>query len=166
MVFPTPISKYDTAIVFTANFYLFLLKCLQFWSSFVKILSLFLLPGNLYSRQIEIDGEMFAIQVQDTPGIQVSGASFAFRNLKGSLIIAQLQDEGCRYWLIFRPLQILFVARNDCKQSLPDKWSVNRLLTVKENNPLFQFNVCPLENTALSFKEATFLNKTRIAANG
>ncbi|ETE57877.1 Ras-like protein family member 11B, partial [Ophiophagus hannah] len=26
--------------------------------------------GNLYSRQIEIDGEMFAIQVQDTPGVQ------------------------------------------------------------------------------------------------
>lgn len=28
--------------------------------------------GNLYSRQIEIDGETFAIQVQDTPGVQVS----------------------------------------------------------------------------------------------
>ncbi|KAG8134905.1 putative RAS-like family 11 member B protein [Naja naja] len=27
--------------------------------------------GNLYSRQIEIDGEMFAIQVQDTPGVQM-----------------------------------------------------------------------------------------------
>ncbi|XP_070613297.1 ras-like protein family member 11B [Erythrolamprus reginae] len=27
--------------------------------------------GNLYSRQIEIDGERFAIQVQDTPGIQM-----------------------------------------------------------------------------------------------
>ncbi|XP_053114311.1 ras-like protein family member 11B [Hemicordylus capensis] len=31
--------------------------------------------GNLYSRQIEIDGEMFAIQVQDTPGVQVHGHS-------------------------------------------------------------------------------------------
>uniref|UniRef100_A0A8C0GVV3 small monomeric GTPase n=1 Tax=Chelonoidis abingdonii TaxID=106734 RepID=A0A8C0GVV3_CHEAB len=28
-------------------------------------------PGNLYSRQIQIDGEMLAIQVQDTPGIQI-----------------------------------------------------------------------------------------------
>ncbi|TFK14852.1 LIM/homeobox protein Lhx9 [Platysternon megacephalum] len=27
--------------------------------------------GNLYSRQIQIDGEMLAIQVQDTPGIQI-----------------------------------------------------------------------------------------------
>ncbi|KAM3831673.1 ras-like protein family member 11B [Vipera latastei] len=27
--------------------------------------------GNLYSRQIEIDGELFAIQVQDTPGVQM-----------------------------------------------------------------------------------------------
>uniref|UniRef100_A0A8D0HNN2 small monomeric GTPase n=1 Tax=Sphenodon punctatus TaxID=8508 RepID=A0A8D0HNN2_SPHPU len=27
--------------------------------------------GNLYSRQIEIDGEMLAIQVQDTPGVQI-----------------------------------------------------------------------------------------------
>ncbi|XP_063166639.1 ras-like protein family member 11B [Candoia aspera] len=27
--------------------------------------------GNLYSRQIEIDGEVFAIQVQDTPGVQM-----------------------------------------------------------------------------------------------
>ncbi|XP_042323997.1 ras-like protein family member 11B [Sceloporus undulatus] len=31
--------------------------------------------GNLYSRQIEIDGELFAIQVQDTPGVQVHGHS-------------------------------------------------------------------------------------------
>lgn len=31
--------------------------------------------GNLYSRQIEIDGEIFAIQVQDTPGIQIHGHS-------------------------------------------------------------------------------------------
>ncbi|KFU93294.1 Ras-like family member 11B, partial [Chaetura pelagica] len=27
--------------------------------------------GNLYSRHIQIDGEMLAIQVQDTPGVQV-----------------------------------------------------------------------------------------------
>ncbi|XP_044273792.1 ras-like protein family member 11B [Varanus komodoensis] len=31
--------------------------------------------GNLYSRQIEIDGELFAIQVQDTPGVQIHGHS-------------------------------------------------------------------------------------------
>nr|XP_056711551.1 ras-like protein family member 11B [Euleptes europaea] len=31
--------------------------------------------GNLYSRQIEIDGEMLAIQVQDTPGVQIHGHS-------------------------------------------------------------------------------------------
>lgn len=30
------------------------------------------LSGNLYSRHIQIDGEMLAIQVQDTPGVQVS----------------------------------------------------------------------------------------------
>lgn len=30
------------------------------------------LPGNLYSRHIQIDGEVLAIQVQDTPGVQVS----------------------------------------------------------------------------------------------
>lgn len=30
------------------------------------------LSGNLYSRHIQVDGEMLAIQVQDTPGVQVS----------------------------------------------------------------------------------------------
>ncbi|KAL2305192.1 hypothetical protein Nmel_007168 [Mimus melanotis] len=29
------------------------------------------LSGNLYSRHIQVDGEMLAIQVQDTPGIQI-----------------------------------------------------------------------------------------------
>lgn len=33
---------------------------------------LLFLSGNLYSRHIQIDGEMLAIQVQDTPGVQVS----------------------------------------------------------------------------------------------
>ncbi|KAF4790460.1 Ras-like protein family member 11B [Turdus rufiventris] len=28
--------------------------------------------GNLYSRHIQVDGEMLAIQVQDTPGVQLS----------------------------------------------------------------------------------------------
>lgn len=32
------------------------------------------LSGNLYSRHIQVDGEMLAIQVQDTPGVQVSEA--------------------------------------------------------------------------------------------
>lgn len=27
--------------------------------------------GNLYTRQVHIEGETLAIQVQDTPGIQV-----------------------------------------------------------------------------------------------
>ncbi|KFV59118.1 Ras-like family member 11B, partial [Tyto alba] len=27
--------------------------------------------GNLYSRHIQVDGEMLAIQVQDTPGVQI-----------------------------------------------------------------------------------------------
>ena len=34
--------------------------------------NLLFLSGNLYSRHIQIDGEMLAIQVQDTPGVQVS----------------------------------------------------------------------------------------------
>ncbi|XP_051511425.1 ras-like protein family member 11B [Myxocyprinus asiaticus] len=29
--------------------------------------------GNLYSREVQIDGEQVAIQVQDTPGVQVNG---------------------------------------------------------------------------------------------
>lgn len=32
---------------------------------------LFCLIGNLYTRQVQIEGETLAIQVQDTPGIQV-----------------------------------------------------------------------------------------------
>lgn len=31
----------------------------------------FCLIGNLYTRQVQIEGETLAIQVQDTPGIQV-----------------------------------------------------------------------------------------------
>ncbi|XP_067154160.1 ras-like protein family member 11B [Apteryx mantelli] len=31
--------------------------------------------GNLYSRHIQIDGEMLAIQVQDTPGVQIHECS-------------------------------------------------------------------------------------------
>ncbi|XP_009883327.1 PREDICTED: ras-like protein family member 11B [Charadrius vociferus] len=31
----------------------------------------FALCGNLYSRHIQVDGEMLAIQVQDTPGVQI-----------------------------------------------------------------------------------------------
>lgn len=29
------------------------------------------LIGNLYTRQVQIEGETLAIQVQDTPGVQV-----------------------------------------------------------------------------------------------
>ncbi|NXR32759.1 RSLBB protein, partial [Zosterops hypoxanthus] len=29
------------------------------------------LSGNLYSRHVQVDGEMLAIQVQDTPGVQI-----------------------------------------------------------------------------------------------
>lgn len=32
----------------------------------------FRFSGNLYSREVQIDGEQVAIQVQDTPGVQVS----------------------------------------------------------------------------------------------
>lgn len=32
----------------------------------------FCIIGNLYSRELQIDGEQLAIQVQDTPGVQVS----------------------------------------------------------------------------------------------
>lgn len=32
---------------------------------------LFAFIGNLYTRQVQIEGETLAIQVQDTPGIQV-----------------------------------------------------------------------------------------------
>nr|XP_006002329.2 PREDICTED: ras-like protein family member 11B [Latimeria chalumnae] len=31
--------------------------------------------GTLYSRQVNLDGEQLAIQVQDTPGVQVNGHS-------------------------------------------------------------------------------------------
>lgn len=31
----------------------------------------FVFTGNLYTRQVHIEGETLAIQVQDTPGIQV-----------------------------------------------------------------------------------------------
>lgn len=38
----------------------------------VLILNFFCITGNLYSRELQIDGEQLAIQVQDTPGVQVS----------------------------------------------------------------------------------------------
>lgn len=28
--------------------------------------------GNLYSREVQVDGEQVTIQVQDTPGVEVS----------------------------------------------------------------------------------------------
>lgn len=39
------------------------------------VMKYLLLSGNLYSRQIQLDGETLAIQVQDTPGIQVRNIS-------------------------------------------------------------------------------------------
>lgn len=37
----------------------------------MNIIFYFVLVGNLYTRQVQIEGETLAIQVQDTPGIQV-----------------------------------------------------------------------------------------------
>lgn len=36
------------------------------------LICIFCITGNLYSREVQIDGEQLAIQVQDTPGVQVS----------------------------------------------------------------------------------------------
>lgn len=32
--------------------------------------------GNLYSREVQVDGEQVTIQVQDTPGAEVRGVFF------------------------------------------------------------------------------------------
>lgn len=42
----------------------------------IVVLKLILLPvcacaGNLYSREVQVDGEQVTIQVQDTPGVEV-----------------------------------------------------------------------------------------------
>lgn len=47
-----------------------------FWKLYKKeevicLFFFFLILGNLYTRQVQIEGETLAIQVQDTPGIQV-----------------------------------------------------------------------------------------------
>lgn len=36
--------------------------------------------GNLYSREVQVDGEQAAIQVQDTPGVDVSSLFAMFPN--------------------------------------------------------------------------------------
>lgn len=41
--------------------------------------------GNLYSREVQVDGEQAAIQVQDTPGVDVSSPSaFCYTNSKSA----------------------------------------------------------------------------------
>lgn len=37
--------------------------------------------GTLYSRQVQVDREQLALQVQDTPGVQVNGQSLSCNNL-------------------------------------------------------------------------------------
>lgn len=205
--------------------------------------NVFLLLGNLYSRQIEIDGEMLAIQVQDTPGVQVSWASWhlkpgfsfwvlltaswshiyllgshtkfpgpcshvagsnqffhwwkweegslestkkAMPGIMGLAWTITMWNRGCKKekwgklsekigWihpsaprtaaLICRAEPSSLVAHFSAKsrshvcykQSDLDICSVYSPLTVKENNPLFQWKFCPLQDTEGLFGRAGFL---------
>ncbi|XP_042192862.1 ras-like protein family member 11B [Callorhinchus milii] len=41
--------------------------------------------GTLYSRQVQVDREQLAIQVQDTPGVQINGQSLSCSDLNRSI---------------------------------------------------------------------------------
>lgn len=47
------------------------IKLIVIFLGVLKVL-LLLCAGNLYSREVQVDGEQVTIQVQDTPGAEVS----------------------------------------------------------------------------------------------